>query len=122
MYQLLPVLLVSFCVLSFMAKPPSILDYNFEKPIERIILPEILNEVSGLTDLGPTTIACVQDELGVVFIYDFLEQKITDKIDEARILLDTIPGQAEKYRRGRIEKASKWMPLKDYLCVQTILL
>ncbi len=30
--------------------------------------------------------------------------KITDRIDEARILLDTIPGQAKKYRRVKDEE------------------
>lgn len=50
------------------------------KPIE---LPKILHEISGLTDYGSTTIACVQDELGVIFIYDFLKNEIINKIQFA---------------------------------------
>jgi uncharacterized protein YjiK len=47
--------------------------YNFSKPDLSLILPDILHEVSGITYINPTTIACVQDELGIIFIYDFVE-------------------------------------------------
>ncbi|HEA29394.1 MAG TPA: hypothetical protein ENH91_05280 [Leeuwenhoekiella sp.] len=46
-------------------------------------LPEILNEVSGIVWLSDETIACVQDEDGVIFIYDLKDKKITDKIEFA---------------------------------------
>ncbi|WP_035916751.1 SdiA-regulated domain-containing protein [Flavimarina sp. Hel_I_48] len=43
-------------------------------------LPEILNEVSGIVWLSEETMACVQDEDGVIFIYDLKDKKITNKI------------------------------------------
>ena len=46
-------------------------------------LPEILNEVSGIVWLSEETMACVQDEDGVIFIYDLKDKKITDKIEFA---------------------------------------
>lgn len=54
--------------------------YDFNSPTKKTILPSVLQEISGLTDIGPTTIACVQDEHGIIFIYDFESEKITDKI------------------------------------------
>ncbi|MDP3444526.1 MAG: SdiA-regulated domain-containing protein [Ignavibacteria bacterium] len=50
--------------------------YNFSKPDLSLVLPDILHEVSGITYINPTTIACVQDELGIIFLYDFTEGKI----------------------------------------------
>ena len=50
--------------------------YNFSNPDLSLTLPDILHEVSGITYINPTTIACVQDELGIIFIYDFVEGKI----------------------------------------------
>ncbi|MEZ4739986.1 MAG: hypothetical protein R2818_11675 [Flavobacteriales bacterium] len=44
--------------------------YDLHHPSATIILPDTLHEVSGLTDIDPHTIACVQDENGVVFFYD----------------------------------------------------
>lgn len=41
-----------------------------------MILPNILDEVSGLTDIDSTHVACVQDEIGIVFIYNFHTEKM----------------------------------------------
>lgn len=45
--------------------------YDLYKPDIKHQLPEILNEISGLTDIDNDHVACVQDELGIVFIYNF---------------------------------------------------
>ena len=50
--------------------------YNLDKPILKHQLPEILNEISGLTDIDHSRVACVQDELGIVFIYNFRNGEI----------------------------------------------
>jgi uncharacterized protein YjiK len=50
--------------------------YTLNQPTNKHHLPPILNEISGLTDWNATTVACVQDELGIIFIYDFIEGKI----------------------------------------------
>lgn len=43
---------------------------NFKNPSKICELPAELFEISGLTDVDGKTVACVQDELGDVFIYD----------------------------------------------------
>jgi len=54
--------------------------YNFSKPTNHIELPKILNEISGLVLIDSTRFACIQDEKGVVFIYDLISEKITHEI------------------------------------------
>lgn len=46
-------------------------NYDLDKPDITHQLPAVLNEISGLTDIDNDHIACVQDELGIVFIYNF---------------------------------------------------
>lgn len=43
-------------------------------------LPEILKEISGICWVDDQRIACVQDELGIVFIYNILDAKIERQI------------------------------------------
>ena len=43
--------------------------YDWNKPVTQFELPKILQEISGLTDINDETIACVQDEDSIVFIY-----------------------------------------------------
>ncbi len=50
--------------------------YDFSKPVLSDILPASLHEISGLTILDSTTLACVQDENGILFLYDIKEHRI----------------------------------------------
>lgn len=50
--------------------------YTMDKPRKRFVLPDTLHEISGLTNIDPNTFACVQDENGIVFIYDVLANEI----------------------------------------------
>ncbi|HPW98201.1 MAG TPA: hypothetical protein PK218_06555 [Flavobacterium sp.] len=50
--------------------------YNIQKPNTTFVLPDILHEISGLTDIDQRTIACIQDENGIIFIYDIVLNKI----------------------------------------------
>ncbi|MBK8584688.1 MAG: SdiA-regulated domain-containing protein [Bacteroidetes bacterium] len=43
-------------------------------------LPTILNEISGIAMIDQNKIACVQDEIGVIFIYDLIKKSIIDSI------------------------------------------
>lgn len=43
-------------------------------------LPKELNEVSGITWLDDGNLACIQDEEGIIFIYNLKDKKITKKI------------------------------------------
>lgn len=54
--------------------------YDLSDPAERIVLPKILNEISGLVLIDTNRFACIQDEKGVVFIYNLKAEKITDEI------------------------------------------
>lgn len=43
-------------------------------------MPKVLTEISGITWLGTDKIAAVQDEVGVIFIYDLVKKDVEDKI------------------------------------------
>lgn len=51
--------------------------YDLLAPDSMYALPDLLREVSGITIGGPTTVLCVQDELGVVFEHDLAGGAIT---------------------------------------------
>ena len=55
--------------------------YNLNKPSQQITLPEVLIEISGLKMVNDSTIACVQDEEGIVFIFDVYSNKIVREIE-----------------------------------------
>jgi len=50
--------------------------YNLTSPDKLHLLPDTLREVSGLTSISNSTFACVQDENGILFIYDSQQNKI----------------------------------------------
>lgn len=51
-------------------------DYDLYSPTILRELPAILDEISGITVIDSSHIACVQDELGNVFIYNFIKDSI----------------------------------------------
>jgi len=55
--------------------------YRLSQPDQTLILPEILHEVSGLTHIDATTFACIQDEKGLIFIYDAEKNAIKRQIN-----------------------------------------
>lgn len=57
-----------------------LLRYDFSKPQSRIDLPAILNEISGQVILDDSTIACVQDENGIIFLFDTRKNSIRQQI------------------------------------------
>lgn len=50
--------------------------YDFSRPDLALTLPDTLREISGLTVIDSTTAACIQDENGILFIYDFSANRI----------------------------------------------
>jgi SdiA-regulated len=50
--------------------------YNLESPDLNLNLPDILYEISGQTYIDPTSFACIQDNKGILFIYDFAKKEI----------------------------------------------
>lgn len=53
--------------------------YNLTAPDVSLILPDTLREVSGLTYIDSTSFACVQDENGILFIYDVIKNEIKNQ-------------------------------------------
>jgi len=53
--------------------------YNLDKPKLSLTLPDTLREISGITVIDNTTIACIQDENGILFIYDITDNKIKEQ-------------------------------------------
>ena len=51
------------------------------KSVEKIWeLPFILTEISGISFINNNQLACVQDELGMIFIYDLDQERVINKI------------------------------------------
>jgi len=55
--------------------------YNLTAPDRVYNLPKKLKEISGITEIDSSRIACIQDEREIVFIYDLKSDQITRKID-----------------------------------------
>jgi len=64
--------------------PVNVGKYDLNHPVSIQKLPSELYEVSGLTDLSETEIACVQDEKGIIYSYDIIAQKITQEVPFAQ--------------------------------------
>lgn len=47
---------------------------------EKYIMPEVLSEISDISYMHGSSFACVQDELGTIFIYNTADKKIEKKI------------------------------------------
>ncbi|HEY0030663.1 MAG TPA: SdiA-regulated domain-containing protein [Bacteroidia bacterium] len=58
-------------------------EYNLANPEKSYTLPAALNEISGITILNENEIACVQDELGAVYVYDLRTASITKEYKTA---------------------------------------
>ncbi len=71
-------LIISFALLTCGTVPRdrSTSHYNFAVPDARYILPDTLREISGVTIIDSNALACVQDENGILFIYDPFQNEI----------------------------------------------
>lgn len=61
------------------SQPNKLIPYTLTAPSERLELPDTLREISGITYLSDSTIACIQDENGIVFIYNFQQKTIQNQ-------------------------------------------
>jgi hypothetical protein len=59
----------------------SVTGYNLSAPDASFILPDVLHEISGLSNIDATSVACIQDEQGIVFIYDIVKKEIKDQFN-----------------------------------------
>jgi uncharacterized protein YjiK len=53
------------------------IDYNLTTPDKVYTLPASLHEISGITEVDGASVACVQDEHGIIFIYDLNKNQTT---------------------------------------------
>ncbi|MGE5395577.1 MAG: SdiA-regulated domain-containing protein [Candidatus Saccharibacteria bacterium] len=56
-----------------------IIGYNLTAPDAEIALPHVLHEISGITYVDSSSFACIQDEKGIIFVYNFQKDKIKKK-------------------------------------------
>lgn len=63
----LSLLLISFLLMGTAIRSQK---YNFDTPDKITTLPVVLREVSDITSISGSTIACIQDEKGIIFRFD----------------------------------------------------
>ena len=56
------------------------IEYDLSSPDKVYVLPPALYEISGMTETDASTIACIQDEHGLVFFYDVNKGQITRQL------------------------------------------
>jgi len=54
--------------------------YNVLEPSESYTLPETLTEISGLALVNDSTLACIEDESGIIFIFSLSKGKLGDQL------------------------------------------
>lgn len=55
--------------------------YDFQYPDATFVLPAILQEISGVTCIDSSTLASIQDELGIIFFYDLTKRRISRQVE-----------------------------------------
>lgn len=77
---LLVIYFVCGCTNPKVTNKVSSIGYDLSKPDKTIILPYVLREVSGLTVIDSSAVACIQDEKGIVFLFDLKKEQVTKQI------------------------------------------
>ncbi len=57
------------------------LPYQLQEPSQTFKLPNKLVEISGLSVINETKLACIQDEKANIYVYDLAAKKVVQKID-----------------------------------------
>ena len=82
-YGLWLILILAVCVFTiYMVKTVHFRapeQYSFSNPDKIIKLPHSLKEISGITTTGTNEIACIQDEIGSIFIFDIATENISNE-------------------------------------------
>lgn len=76
MKQFILVILLSALIIAQFAFKSREGKYDYSKPCAFYSLPDSLYEISGLTDVDSAHIGCVQDEKGMIFLYNLFEARI----------------------------------------------
>lgn len=56
-------------------------EYDFSRPEKKFELPQKLREISGIAAISETRVACVQDELGKIYLFDLASGEVEKAID-----------------------------------------
>lgn len=56
------------------------IEYDLSSPDKVYVLPPALYEISGMTETDASTIACIQDEHGIIFFYDINKNRIERQV------------------------------------------
>lgn len=83
MLNFLVVIYLNFspCFVDAFSNNTKIVGYDLSKPDYILTLPDTLHEISGLTCIDDSTVACIQDENGILFIYDVLNSSVKKQYD-----------------------------------------
>jgi uncharacterized protein YjiK len=73
-------LLFAMAVPGMAPLPGGLPDYDLSSPFKIITLPPELREISGLTEISNTEIACIQDEKGILYTIDLGTGAISSKL------------------------------------------
>lgn len=57
----------------------SFISYDYDHPLKIYWLPKELKEISGISVINDSLVACIEDENGVLYIYDLSKSKIRKK-------------------------------------------
>ncbi len=57
-----------------------VLPYTLDNPSKKYKLPHCLDEISGLSFLSKNILACIQDEKGILYIFDLEKGKVIEKL------------------------------------------
>jgi uncharacterized protein YjiK len=55
--------------------------YRLNSPDQRFTMPASLEEISGISWAGKGKLACIEDENGMIYIYDFEQEKVITKAE-----------------------------------------
>lgn len=83
LFKSMPALAILLMVMSFCQSPDIPFKkglYNLDNPDHRYTMPASLEEISGISWTGKGTLACIQDENGIVYCYSLEEEKVVSEV------------------------------------------
>lgn len=79
-FIVIPLLFLLYaCHVNNYSNNEKIIGYNLTSPDVSYSLPHVLQEISGLTYIDSSSFACIQDEKGILYIYNLQKEKIKKK-------------------------------------------
>ena len=79
----LPALAIVLALMSFCRSPDIPFKkglYDLGSPDHRYTMPASLEEISGISWTGKGTLACIQDESGIIYCYNLEKEKVVSEI------------------------------------------